>query len=298
MSPRFDTQLVRDLYWALHSPMLIDHPCTVDPAWRRRETARYLGLLKKLDGRNSKLSRTLRRRDVNGVGEYFEFLIRTWLEEVPPARLAASNWQVYDGGRTVGEFDLLFYRDATLWHWELALKFYLGHPAPDGQFRWYGPDPSDRLDRKWAKMRGQQLRLHTHPAARRALNALNVEPDPTPRAFIKGYLFLPLIGEFDVHYPPDVNPYGLRGWWLHHRHLPSVQEHIDIADDTRWLILPPRRWMSQAFVTDGDRLHDFDDLPSVAQPNRPTLLAGLVSDDGQWREVTRGFAVPDGWPYF
>ena len=299
MTPRFHTQYVRDLYWALRSPMLMDHPRTVDPALRLREPDRYRGLLTKLDKPRSALDETLRRSDINGLGDYFEKLIRLWIDEVPPATPIAANWQVFDAGNTIGEFDLLFRRDATLWHWELAIKFYLGHPAPDGQFRWYGPDPSDRLDRKWAKMRGHQLRLHTHPAARDALSILNIDSSPISRAFIKGYLFLPLFGEFDLDYPPDINADGLRGWWAHHRHISALEDSLDVPPDTHWLMLPPKRWMSPAFVTNDDELHTIETLPSTVAYHRPTLLAGLHRDDnGQWRELTRGFIVPDKWPYF
>lgn len=273
------------------------HRCVVNPTWRIRETARYQGLIKKLDRPRSALAKAVRNADVNGLGSYFEVLLRTWIEEVPPAQLTAANWQVYAGEHTIGEFDLLFERDGRSWHWELALKFYLGHPAPDGQFRWYGPDPKDRLDRKWAKMRGHQLRLHTHPAAQGALGMLDIEGDVAPRAFIKGYLFLPLNNGYDVEFPPDVNPDGLRGWWVHRSELASRRKTLDPQGNRQWLLLDSRRWMSPVHIEDGDRLCSFDALTSVVPAHRPTLVAGVSPAGDEHRELTRGFVVPDTWPH-
>lgn len=271
--------------------MLMDSPRVVSPKWGVSETARWGGLLKKLDRRGSRLHRAVRNAEARRLGDYFETLMRTWIEEVPPAKLAAANWQVYSGPRTIGEFDLLFRRDRRLWHWELAIKFYLGHPAEDGQFRWFGPKPRDRLDRKWAKMRGQQLRLKDHPASEVALDILGVDDEPQPRAFIKGYLFEPLDAGYEVEYPPDINPRALRGWWVHHNRLKAHRSRLEAEE---WVILEERRWMSPARPTDEDRLMSFDALTGVVPPHRPTLVAGL--DDGH--EVTRGFVVPRNWPYF
>ena len=274
------------------------HPRIVAPRWGEKETARYQGLLKKLDRRGSSLARSVRNADSPGMGRYFEVLIRTWIEEVPPARLEAANWQVYAGSRTIGEFDLLFRRNRALWHWELAVKFYLGHPAPDGQFRWFGPDPVDRLDRKWAKMRGQQLRLRTHPAAQGALEVLGVDDDPTPRAFVKGYIFEPLDPSFDIEYPPDINPGAARGWWVYRSQLADSRDRIGVDGPLEWIRLPRRRWMSPAYVTDDDRVMSFEALTSVVPPDRPTLVAGLAETKRGLEEVTRGFVVPEQWPYF
>lgn len=297
MKERYRTQLVRDLHWALSSPMMMEHPLVVEPRWGQSETARYQGLLKKLDDRRSALARTVRNADVDRLGHYFEVLLRTWVDQVPPARLVASNWQAYSGRHTIGEYDLLFWRDATFWHWELALKFYLGHPARDGQFRWFGINPVDRLDRKWAKMRGQQLRLADHPAGRGALKVLGVEAEPVPRAMIKGYLFEPLDPGMEVSFPADVNPLGLRGWWTHRSDFESFRPRIELEGPLEWTILDKMRWMSPAHLEEGERLFSFDALASVLRRDRATMVAGLVARKEGHREVTRGVIVPDGWPF-
>ena len=275
----------------------MDHPRVVPPMWGIRETDRHRGLIKSLDSRRSALAKAIRHASPSGPGHYFEVLLRTWIEEVPPARLLAANWQAYSGSRTIGEFDLLFRRDRKVWHWELAVKFYLGNPAPDGQFRWYGPRTNDRLDRKWAKIRGHQLRLQQHPAGRDALRSLGIEQQVVPRAFIKGYLFVPLDESLKVEYPPDINPEGLRGWWARRPNLVAHRARIEPDGPLEWIVLPPLRWMSRAHANDDDRLCSFEALTSVVSPNRPTLVAGMKTTKYGLREATRGFVVPERWPH-
>ncbi len=275
----------------------MDGAHVVTARWHRSDPAKYQGLLRKLDQPGSALEHTMRGVDRRQLGTYFEALIRTWIDALPPTRLTASNWQVYAGENTLGEFDLIFERNTRVFHWELALKFYLGHPAPDGQFRWYGTNPTDRLDRKWAKMRGHQLRLPRHPAGQGALQVLGIDEAVTSRAFIKGYLFTPLDDSFAVEYPPDINPAAPRGWWVHLGRLASYKDRLDGDGQRRWLRLPRQRWLSPARIDDGDRLCEFDTLNSILADDRSSLVVGVEETKRGLQEVTRGFVVPDRWPH-
>ncbi len=290
--PNYQTRAVRDLYWALTTPSLFDSPRAVMASEYRPDIDRYQGLFQQLDRRRSSLQQALRRAGSPGPGEYFEILLHQWLKALPPATVHATNWQVYHGGHTLGEFDLIFERDRKLWHWEMALKLYLGHPAKDGQFRWYGPRPQDRLDHKWAHLRGHQLRLHQHPAARDALQSLELDDTPHSRAFIKGYLFEPLAPRFELDYPPDINPAAPRGWWAHQGEISRFRRPLGAAN-RRWMPLPVHRWLAPAH-RDDEPLQNFDALCAQAT-HRPLLVAGF--DDGSPIEATRGFIVPDGWPH-
>ena len=82
-------------------------------------------------------------------------------------RIAANcaNLPVRDGGRTLGEFDLLLRLDGEPWHVEVACKYYLvvGRQA-------VGADLHDAWLRKFAKLE-QQLRLSRHPLAQAVLPA-------------------------------------------------------------------------------------------------------------------------------
>ena len=292
----YRTQAARDLAWALTSPSLLDHPKVVDQRFGELEFSRNQGLLSRLDATDSALVQAIKGRQSDRLGEYFEILMTSWLDQVPPAELIAANKQVHRGGRTVGEFDLLFRRDRAVHHWELAIKFYLGHPAPDGSARWYGPNPKDQLHKKWSKMLRRQLRLSQTQAGRKTLRKLGVDEGVEARAFIKGYFFEPLDDEYRVAHHSDTNPSGLRGWWVHRGQLADFEEELDPAGERRWMTLTRLRWMSPARITDRDKVRSFETLHKTLPDHRHFLVSGLEKTDQGWREVTRGFVVPDRWP--
>ena len=298
MKKPYRTQAVRDLHWALTSPLLMSGECVVDPSLRQSQAAKYQGILREFDRRGSALDRAHAEVRSTSLGTYFEALVATWIDEIPTTRLAATNWQVYGGGgRTVGEFDLLFERGRQPWHWELAVKFYLGHPAEDGQFRWHDPNCRDRLDRKWAKMRGQQLRLAEHGAARRALETLGFDRDPISRALIAGYLFVPLESKFDVTFGPDINRRAPRGWWCWRSGLSQYRDNLDPRGERRWMTVAKPRWLSPVRASDEDRLFEFDEFCDRLSSRNAVMVAGLERDEFGWVEDTRGFVVHDDWPY-
>jgi hypothetical protein len=275
---------------------MMAHELTVDERWGELELARNQGLMSRLDDRGSELVHALRNRQSGRLGEYFEILLITWLDQIPPATIVASNQQVYRGGHTIGEFDLVFRRDRVVHHWELAIKFYLGHPGPHGEQSWYGPNPRDRLDKKWRKMCRHQLRLADKPAGKETLQKLGVDEPVEPAAFIKGYLFEPLDEAFAVDHHPHTNPHGLRGWWVHRGALVDFEERLDPTGERRWVTLSRLRWMSPACPFDDDTLMSFSMLHGTLPPNRASLVAGLEETEDGWREVTRGFVVPGRWP--
>ena len=295
MKRKWNTEAGRDLYWALTSPMVMDHRCLVNSEWGQREVARFQGVLARLDQRGSALEQAVRRRRSHRLGEYFEVLIGSWLREVPPAKVLAANWQVFGGKGTIGEYDLLFERDGKVWHWELAIKFYLGYS--DGtRERWYGPNPVDRLDQKWAKMRGQQLRLSGHPAGREALKKLHIRRPVEPRGFLKGYLFEALDQEYLAALPEDANPSGLRGFWVHRGRWGAHQQDLDRDGELRWARLSRLRWMAPVEGEERLGTQSFEGLGAILPEEEAAMVVGLRQGKEGWEEVYRGFVVPDGWP--
>jgi hypothetical protein len=295
--PNYDTQAVRDLVWALSSPSLMDHQLAIGERWGSLEVSRNSGLLSRLDSRSSDLARSIKNRQSARLGEYFEILVTTWLDQIPPATLLASNRQVFRGSHTVGEFDLVFERDRAVHHWELAIKFYLGHPGRNDEPLWFGPNPKDRLDKKWRKMLSHQLRLAQIPAGKASLAQLGIDADVEPSAFIKGYLFDALDDQFAVATPEDASPHALHGWWVHRPELAAYADTLDPADDRKWMTLSRLRWMSPARISGRDKAMSFGKLAATLPTNnRAFLVAGLEETDEGWREVTRGFVVPEGWP--
>ncbi|MGM0558647.1 MAG: DUF1853 family protein, partial [Myxococcota bacterium] len=270
---KYETQAARDLVWVLSSPSLMDHPTAVGHQWGESELAKNQGLVSRLDGDDDTLRKAIKARETDRLGEYFEILMRTWLDEVPPASVIAAGLQVYESARTVGEFDLVFRRDRHVFHWELAVKFYLGHPGPDGESFWYGPNPRDRLDKKWRKMLDRQLALSEHPAGRRALQNLGVGERVEPAAFVRGYLFEPLEPEFEVERHPDANDYAPVGWWVHHRKLSEYRDALEADGPLEWMTLSKLRWLSPACLTDRDRHSSFERLVELLPNNRTFLIA-------------------------
>jgi hypothetical protein len=290
-------QAISDLRWALESPPLLQHHLAVDSEWGRLDLARNQGVFGKLSAPRSALHTAVRRRSSNRLGEYFETLIRVWIEEVPPATLLGANVQVHGKGGTVGEFDLLFERDDDVHHWELAVKFYLGYPGEHGQPAWIGPNPEDVWLEKWRRMRKHQLRLSRMKEGRRLLRRMGVRKQAHARALVKGWLFDPLDERYAVEDHPDTHPRAARGWWVHHGSLADFSPEIENKGAERWLRLRHDRWMSPISSAPADRLFASPgQLLSGAHPQRAHLVAGLAESADGWREVTRGFVVPDGWP--
>ncbi len=290
---QYDIAATRDLVWVLQSPPMFRHKTAVPDDWGRLEIERNRGLLSRLDTPGSRLQKAVARRSTNRLGEYFEILLRTWLEEIGPARLLGSNVQVQGSAGTVGEFDLLFARDRAVHHWELAVKYYLGYPGKSGPL-WIGPNPDDVLHVKWKKLRRQQLALSRDARSEYVLRRLGVRPPIRPRAFVKGYLFDALDPRWRTHDHPHVHPDALRGFWVHHGQLAAFSPPV--SDDVRWIRLGRLAWLADPVVDDGTRL---DSLEALSQQFRdePLHVAGVAPrDDGTWETVTRGFLVPDGWP--
>lgn len=169
---------VRDLAWAcfsepvLHCAELPRPPFALGNCVLPLTRAR-LAWLRELDRQPQALLDHLSQRPASRLGLYFESLWHFLLARDPELELVAHNLPVRDAGRTIGEFDCLYYcyrRQAHV-HLELAVKFYLQRTGSDGSqwADWVGPNREDRLDRKLDRLLGHQLRLGEHPAARRSL---------------------------------------------------------------------------------------------------------------------------------
>ncbi len=188
---------VRDLAWVIGAPVLPDaaFPAytgrVVDDAWCRTQLQTCAPWLAALDSEPRSLHDFIAARPTRRLGHYFESLIAFWLAYLPSMQIIATNLQVKDSQRTLGEYDFLL-RDASadICHWEAAVKFYLQAEPQAEQHVFIGPGARDRLDLKLDRVFSRQLKLGYTPAGREALPpdiALN-----KAQAFIKGYLFYPL----------------------------------------------------------------------------------------------------------
>jgi uncharacterized protein len=292
---------VRDLAWVIGSPVLLDpsypayHGQVLDDAWCSRQLQQSESWLSKLDLSPTSLHQFIETRPTRRLGLYFETLIKFWLLHRTDAEIIATNLQVHDTKRTLGEFDFLI-RDKLdgVCHWEVAIKFYLQTETRPEQRAFIGPDTQDRLDLKLDRVFQHQLVLAQTPAGLEALPP-SVKIDKT-LAFIKGYLFYhaTFSAACDVQGVSDTH---LSGWWIRH----CVDELPQRAQDSRWLVLPRMRWLSPVRLPTTHEVLTQAALHSLltthfAQYQEALLIAELQRNVDGWQEVSRGFVVCKSWP--
>lgn len=284
----FSHGCVRDLAWAGFAPTLL----TGEP-WRGAEFVfgeYWQRTLHALDRDPAPLLEFL-GDTVNGrLGIYYERLWHFLLENDPDTELLAHNLPVRDGGRTVGEFDCLYWsREAeTHVHLELAVKFYLGVPE---QGLWLGPGAHDRLDIKLERLLDHQGRLSEHPAAAAPLAELGIARCET-RIDIKGYLFSPME---NMPMPAGFNEANPQQYWYSandFKALPPLPENW-----VSWQKIPRPRWLSRFHSDEGksrsrEELIDWLEDRMTGQ-GRPALLAAC---NEQGVEIHRCFVTPNQWP--
>ena len=301
----YQTREVRDLAWACFSPPLMDtarlagdqadvENCSFPLTPLRR------AWLEKLDRDASPLLTHLSVLHSRRLGVYFESLWHFFLAQDPEVELVAHNLPVTSDGRTLGEFDCIYFcrRRQRHVHLELAVKFYLGwRDAPDkvsvsDWSDWLGPEVSDRLDLKISHLLQRQIRLGEREPARQLLHKLGIH-DLQREIEIKGYLFRP----FRVSLPPPAafNPGRALNNWLPLGTLPEW--HRELAAP-QYLPLPRPEWLAPARLS-GDRSAIApgelrDKLEALlGESGRPQLVAAL---DDQGMEATRFFVTGPGWP--
>ncbi|MGH8493868.1 MAG: DUF1853 family protein [Moraxellaceae bacterium] len=300
---RWSQPVVRDLAWVLASPPLLAMRAPgvrwLNAAWCERAYRVSHDWLAALDHNPTPLTAMLAQRSDPRLGSYFEALLAFWLawENNPLYRLVGRNLPVRAKNLTLGELDFLVEerQSGELQHWEVAVKFYLG-VAPGGELRqWVGPGLKDRLDMKVQRLLEHQLALTQRPEGRGLMQHLGLG-NPQPVCLLKGRLF----------YPPDAGaewaPHSaaashLTGWWMPQadflQHYASAGLH--------WIRLPKEHWLTE--VAPPVRIGDAQTAQALVETlvqtadNRAAAVIGLHQDaDGQYRETTRGFVTPSGWP--
>lgn len=291
---------VRDLAWACFGPPLLQME-TVAPgsgvtSARLALTAARALWLQQLDRQPEPLHAWLAARPATRLGLYFEHLWHFFLDQDSETELLAHNLPLRSDGKTVGEFDCLYYCHARARpvHLELAVKFYLGYRRTTARAdqstaeTWLGPNTVDRLDLKLERLLQHQSRLSMDPAGRTLLANRGVE-QPLREIALHGSLFQPVRDSLSP--PAGYNPalpllhwHALRAW----RALAPAAG--------RFAILPRMRWLSP--LRDGTATLAPEVLARqmehhFARGGRPQLVA-RVNDQGC--ETQRFFLTSDNWP--
>ena len=303
----YQTQEVRDLAWACFAPSLLHAQQLADDGQNiancgLRLTAHRLAWLESLDRDATALLQHLATQRSHRLGVYFEHLWHFFLEQDPDVDLVAHNLPIQHEGKTLGEFDCIYFchQRQRHFHLELAVKFFLGHHhSTTDEYashwnEWLGPNTNDRLDRKIEHLMQRQIQLGKQPAARQVLEKLGIA-ELTREVEIKGYLFRSFMDAL----PP---PYGFNpdGRLCHYVELPQLDTYLAAYDKRstyHYLVMPKRRWLSPASqgvdirqnsATLGNTLGQH-----FTQDSRPQLVAAL---DPAGEESRRFFVTAAGWP--
>lgn len=294
----YHTQSVRDLAQACFSPPLLRVERLEQPAAsaavsdaRFELTAARRQWLQNLDRDPTPLLDHLRAHQSRRLGLYFETLWHFFLAQDTQTDLIAHNLPVRAQGRTLGEFDCIYFCHTRqrFVHLELALKYFLG--LQTDTVRWYGPNSRDRLDLKLQHMLTHQTQLGQAAPARAVLEQHGIDELDREIA-LHGYLFQPAR---HLPSPVGVAPDYRFGRWIKRRDLDAF---LPTLRAPHYLVLPRLRWLGPAVLhADDDTLQAAGLAAAVnaCQPTgfRPRLVAAL-NDEG--RETARFFVVSNNWP--
>lgn len=301
---QLQTPVVRDLAWACFSTPLLRSEELAEQEQNVSNcglglTEQRLHWLEALDQAPAPLLDHLGSARENRLGLYFERLWHFFLEQDEQTELLAHNLAVREGGRTIGEFDCIYFcrQRQRNFHLELAVKFYLGHPLAclPGRHshwnQWLGANTRDRLDLKVEHLMQHQIRLADHPAAGELLEALGV--DTVEREVeIKGRLFHPGNGILPVPFACTA-AMALHKWWRINE-LATRQW----TGHTRFLPLDKMHWFAEITIGKDQPVMDREELlqwlaGELASTGRAQLVA-VIDNDGV--EVERFFVTRQEWP--
>ncbi|MFT4520869.1 MAG: hypothetical protein ACI9JM_003277 [Halioglobus sp.] len=256
--------------------------------------------LEQLDRDAGALLEHLAQRSTHRLGIYFEQLWHFFLQQDPLLELVAHNLAIHHGGRTLGEFDCIYFchqRQRHV-HLELAVKYFLGDHRPqqngdtsEGE-HWLGPDAKDRLDLKMNHLLERQIRLSEHTAAQQKLSELGIASLDKELA-VKGYLFKPRSSAM----PPPLgfnSKHSMCDWVR----CADIAQYTDTLPASGYFLLPKMQWLSPAYCEDSSKMADARQLQQnmeayFAQQDYPLLVAAL---DQYGVECGRFFVTDNRWP--
>ncbi len=281
---------VRALAWAIGSPALFDAAQPVwqgqlrDDAWSKRELARCADWLIELERSPAQLHEAAGDPTVNTpLGHVFEKLILFWQSRRPDVRNATRGLIVRNGGRTLGEFDVVMLRhDGVIETLEVTVKYYLNLKPELGIEGCIGPRAYDRMSEKFAKMTTRQTALgHSEYGLKTICQWLEQScgevrtPDELVvenYALARGYIFH---ANTDAAFAKELSPHHGRGLW---------QTDEIALPGPYWRNLAGREWL-------GPYLGQREERGWPNDPAMPRMYANLEARDEAWAETERRFVV-------
>lgn len=289
----YQHEIIRDLHWLIHSPSLMQLPNNQSSDWLFNQPAidEYLA---DLDDRPQPLLNSLRQQAKFRLGYYFEDLIRIYLSTFIQPTDLKCNIQVSRDKTTVGEYDFLMaLKDGIKAHLEAAVKFYLctsEDPNYCALDDFIGPNRSDRLDKKWQRLTGHQMQLSLTEAGKNRATSLGLLPE-RHSLLLRGYLFYPYAHWRDYQPPKPINPDHLKGWWI------RAMKVASLGNEYQYVMLMKPRWLALARCNFQETLSCSELMERANDITTPKLIARLQRNPAtaDWREIDRGFIVPDNW---
>lgn len=295
---RFRTPEVRDLAWVILSPPLLYIPngriYWPPSSWFLKNYLSCQEWLRHLDRSPEPLLERLGELTDRRLGKYFEALMRFWLENNQRYKLIAHNVQVGEKEKTLGELDFIV-QDQHLdkfFHWEVAVKFYLGYGETKQLRNWHGPNRKDRFDKKMDRLITHQTALGETAAGRIFLKEQNITLSRS-WVILKGQLFYPFQngnkGESapPLHVAPEV---PTKGWWMTESQFHYCFQESPLV----WFELNKRNWLSGIMDTErkkGESAYKLLKRWKSQHRKIPIRIAGFLYGE----EKEQGFLVPENW---
>lgn len=235
-SSQFKHQSVRDLAWAISSPPLISQlssPCSWPQSrWYQQLGDESLPWLITVDADTAELDELLAGQKDRRLGKYFETLWFYWLSHHQRYQIVEKNVQLTIEGETLGEIDFIVYdkRTKQTFHWELAIKFYLGVGDTREMSNWHGPNLHDRLDIKVNHLLFRQSLITRDARVTQWLKQNGIVIDRCA-VILKGRLYYPLStvslaaqdsAATGVISPPQCAPDHLQSWWIRRHQFDEI----------------------------------------------------------------------------
>lgn len=145
------------------------------------------------------------------LGKRMESFFEIAIKHSSRYRIIASNIQIIEQKRTLGEIDFLLYDKLTSRpiHVELVYKLYIYDPESSSAMAgWIGPNRRDSLAAKLTKLESAQFPLLYRPETLKYLGDLGLKPEDIEQQLcFKAKLFTPPELELSKHWPVNLESY-------------------------------------------------------------------------------------------